>query len=224
VNHGIDIPDMQETYIMRGGRARRQADHFTKELYFRVEIFRATIDTQLQELDYRFNEKVMDLLSTSATLIPKNGFRSFKASTICELAKKYYPADFDQQNISGLEYYPADFDQQNIVVDATRSKELKCVATLTELCQCLVETKRHTIYNLIDRLVRLLVTLPVSTASAERAFSILKITKTRLRNKMEDEFLANSLLVNIEGELADKWSYDDIISEFKKQKSRRADL
>ncbi|XP_039822731.1 zinc finger MYM-type protein 1-like [Panicum virgatum] len=32
VNHGIDIPDMQETYIMRGGRARRQADHFTKEL------------------------------------------------------------------------------------------------------------------------------------------------------------------------------------------------
>ena len=57
-----------------------------------------------------------------------------------------------------------------------------------------------------------------------RAFSILKITKTRLRNKMEDEFLANSLLVNIEGELADKWSYDDIISEFKKQKSRRADL
>ena len=45
VNHGIDIPDMQETYIMRGGRAHRQADHFTKELYFRVEIFRATIDT-----------------------------------------------------------------------------------------------------------------------------------------------------------------------------------
>ena len=41
---------------------------------------------------------------------------------------------------------------------------------------------------------------------------------------MEDEFLANTLLVNIEGELADKWSYDDIISEFKKQKSRQADL
>jgi len=219
VNHGIDIPDMQETYIMRGGHAHRQSDHFTKELYFRVKIFRATIDTQLQELDYRFNEKVMDLLSTSATLIPKNGFRSFKASTICELAKKYYPADFDQQDISG-------FEQQlkHFVVDATSSKELKCVATLTELCQCLIETKRHTIYNLIDRLVRLLVTLPVSTASAERAFSILKITKTRLRNKMEDEFLANSLLVNIEGELSDKWSYDDIISEFKKQKSRRADL
>ena len=133
---------------------------------FRVEIFCATIDTQLQELDYRFNEKVMDLLSTSATLIPKNGFRSFKASTICELAKKYYPADFDQQDISGLEQ-----QMKYFVVDATSSKELKCVAILTELCQCLIETKRHTIYNLIDRLVRLLVTLSVSTASASIFYS-----------------------------------------------------
>ena len=45
VTHEIDIPDMEQTYIMRGGRARRQPDHFTKERYFRVEIFRATIDT-----------------------------------------------------------------------------------------------------------------------------------------------------------------------------------
>lgn len=45
VNHGIDIPYMQGTYIMRGGRARRQPRNFTRELYFRVQIFRATIDT-----------------------------------------------------------------------------------------------------------------------------------------------------------------------------------
>ena len=109
-------------------------------------------------------------------------------------------------------------------MDVTDSEELKCVGTLTELCQCLVATRRHELYNLIDRLLRLLVILPVSTASAERAFSILKIIKTRLHNKMEDEFLAINLLVHIEGELADKWSYDDIIAEFKKQKSRRADL
>ena len=67
-------------------------------------------------------------------------------------------------------------------------------------------------------------TLPVSTASSERLFSTLKIIKTSLRNKMEDEFLANSLLVNIEGEIAEKYSYDDILVHFTDAKKRRADL
>ena len=78
VNHGIEILDMKETYIIRGGRARHQPDHFTKEQYFRVEIFRATLDSQLHELDCSFSEKIMDLLSTSAKLIPRNKFKSFK--------------------------------------------------------------------------------------------------------------------------------------------------
>jgi len=45
MNHDILIPNMEETYILRGGRARHQPEHFTKERYYRVEIFRATIDT-----------------------------------------------------------------------------------------------------------------------------------------------------------------------------------
>jgi hypothetical protein len=82
-------------------------------------------------------------------------------------------------------------------------------------------TGRHRIYNKLDRLIRLLVTLPVSTASAERAFSSLKIIKTRLRNKMEDEYLANSLLLQIEREITAEYSYEDIIAEFKARKNRR---
>jgi hypothetical protein len=75
----------------------------------------------------------------------------------------------------------------------SNDNDLQNVSTLTNLC------RSHLIYNLIDRLLRLPVTLPVSTASDECAFSTLKIVKTRLRNKMKDDFLANSLLVNIEG-------------------------
>ena len=64
---------------MCGGRARHQPDQLTKEHYFRVETFRATLETQLLELNHMFNEKVMDLLSTSATLIPRNKFRGFQS-------------------------------------------------------------------------------------------------------------------------------------------------
>uniref|UniRef100_A0A453QX27 HAT C-terminal dimerisation domain-containing protein n=1 Tax=Aegilops tauschii subsp. strangulata TaxID=200361 RepID=A0A453QX27_AEGTS len=58
-----------------------------------------------------------------------------------------------------------------------------------DAAQCLGEPWRHSIYNLVDRLLRLLLALPVSTASAERAFSTLKIIKTRLRNTMEGDYL-----------------------------------
>ncbi|PVH34933.1 hypothetical protein PAHAL_7G068900 [Panicum hallii] len=160
VDHDIDIPNMDETYILRGGRARRQPNHFTTDHFFRVEVFRATLDTQLAELNLKFNEKVIGLLSICVTLVSKNGFASF-------------------------------------------------------------QSRRHRVFNLVDRLLRLLVTLPVSTATAERAFSTLKIIKTRLRNRMEDDFLANSMLVNIEAEILGDYNYEDIIHDFIDVKKRK---
>jgi hypothetical protein len=80
------------------------------------------------------------------------------------------------------------------------------------------------IYNFLHRLLRLLIILPVSTASVERAFSSLKIIKTRLCNKMEDNYLANTLLVQVEQEIAAQYSYEDIMADFKARKNRRATL
>ncbi|ONH96447.1 hypothetical protein PRUPE_7G129800 [Prunus persica] len=74
---------------------------------------------------------------------------------------------------------------------------LKNVSNLSELCQGLVETKRSQRYYLIDRLIRLVLTLLVSTATTERAFSAMKLVKTALSNKMENEFLADSMIVYI---------------------------
>ena len=70
----------------------------------------------------------------------------------------------------------------HFIIDASSHEELKNITTIAELCRCLVDTGRHMTHNLIDRLLWLLLTLPVSTASAERVFSILKIIKTRLCN------------------------------------------
>ena len=69
-------------------------------------------------------------------------------------------------------------------------------------------------YFLMYRLIRLVLTLPVSTATTERAFSAMKLVKTRLRNKMEDGFLRDCLLIYIEKEIAVGISTDAIIDEF----------
>jgi hypothetical protein len=41
---------------------------------------------------------------------------------------------------------------------------------------------------------------------------------------MEDQYIANSLLVQVEGEIVEHYTYDDIISDFKDLKNRRADF
>ena len=41
---------------------------------------------------------------------------------------------------------------------------------------------------------------------------------------MEDECINNNLLVNIEGELLENYSYEDIIEDFKCVKERNTDL
>jgi hypothetical protein len=66
-----------------------------------------------------------------------------------------------------------------------------------ELFQGLAETEKSKKYHLIDRLIRLVLTLPISTATTKQTFSTMKIVKTRLCNKIEDKFLVNSLVVYI---------------------------
>ena len=46
--------------------------------------------------------------------------------------------------------------------------------------------------------LRLFFTPLVSTATTKRAFSAMKIVKTKLHNRMKDNFLANYLIVYIE--------------------------
>ena len=83
------------------------------------------------------------------------------------------------------------------------------------MCQWLVRTRRSTIYPLVHRIIVFMLTLLMSTAITVRSFSAIRIVKTRLRNKMEDDFLTNSLIMYIEREIAEKLSIYSIIDDFR---------
>ena len=74
---------------------------------------------------------------------------------------------------------------------------------------------------MIDKLIRLVLTLPISTATTERAFSAMKLLKTRFRNRMDDEFLVDNMIVNIEKEIAGNFTIEMIMDEFYSMKNRR---
>ena len=110
------------------------------------------------------------------------------------------------------------------MVDVPNHPKLKNMSSIADLCQGVVETEKSTIYPLIDRLIRLILTLLVLTTTTERAFSVMKIVKTRFHNRMEDDFLANYLIVYIKKEIAERFTIDMIIYDFYSMKEQRAQL
>ena len=92
--------------------------------------------------------------------------------------------------------------------------EFQCISSLSKLCRKLVETRKSQIYFLINRLIRLVLTLHVSVATTERAFSAMKLIKTPLQNKMENEFLSDYMIIHIESEFVDTINSNSIIDEF----------
>ena len=107
-------------------------------------------------------------------------------------------------------------------LDVKNHPKLGKSSSIADLCQGLAYTGKESHYYLVDRLIRLVLTLPVSTASVERAFSAMKIVKSKLRNKMGDEFLSDNLVLYIEKEIADTFSLDSVLDDFNDVGKRRA--
>ena len=73
-------------------------------------------------------------------------------------------------------------------------------------------------YPNLTILLRILGTLSVSTAGAERSFSKLKLIKTYLRSTMGEERLSGLALISIERGMADSLDFDNVISRFSRTK------
>ena len=68
---------------------------------------------------------------------------------------------------------------------------------------------------------RILLTIPVTVASAERSFSKLKLIKSYLRSIMLQERLSELAILSIEKEMLAELEYKILISNFTSQKARK---
>ena len=66
----------------------------------------------------------------------------------------------------------------------------------------------------VSKLVRIILTLPVSSCTAERSFSGLRRLKTYLRSRMSQERLNAVAVMNIHKEEVMKLSFDELIDNF----------
>lgn len=78
----------------------------------------------------------------------------------------------------------------------------------------MVEIGKSVIFPLVYRLSELAFVLPVATTSVKRVFSAMNVMKTDLRNKMEDKWMNDSLVIHIQREIFANIDNEVILQHF----------
>ncbi|KAH9783053.1 TTF-type domain-containing protein [Citrus sinensis] len=170
--HFISVPVMENI-----------AQEITNMHHYRIDLFCAILDMQLQELNSRFNEVNTELLLCLDCLCPKDSFAAFNKEKLLRLAQ-LYPKDFSQVDLMAL-----DTQLDVYIMDMQSSVEFSELNGISDLAQKMVETNKHKVFSLVYLLVTLALLLPVATATVERVFSTMNYVKNRLRSRMGDEWL-----------------------------------
>lgn len=149
-NQDIEVLDLTDLYVEGTKRSCRRKNNLTLEEYYHFHVFNVVIDKQLMELNTRFTEQSMELLTLCDALNPSDDFKSFSKSAICSLVEKFYPSYFSKDDIKHLK---SQLDHYKL--DVSNDLRFKDLDSLPKLCRLLVESKKSKIYFVIDRLIRL---------------------------------------------------------------------
>jgi hypothetical protein len=186
------------------------------ESLFKVNIFYRVLDIIINQLKSRFlpmNEIVSNFsVLQPATLQNLNDTDLLKkALEFVEIYKKDISESFAREILSFRSTFRDEIEKSSCIrelADLLIIKNHFMSCSFPEVCTALM----------------LFVTIPVTTASAERSFSKLKLIKTYLRNSMGQDRLRNLAILSIENSMARSLNFDDVIDTFAEQKARKKEF
>jgi hypothetical protein len=190
----ISVPNMMDEIPIRG-RAKRRNETTTFLHHYRVGIFFVVLDKICVEMNNRFGESTIEILTCFSCLDPKNNFSRFNIDSLVRGAQ-IYDVDFSTSDFAQIRQ-----QLQTYILQVRRHVAFSTCTDIASLASKMVETEKHKVFPLVYRFIELALILPVSTTSVERAFSAMKIIKTNLRNKMADEWFNHLMVCYIEREI-----------------------
>ncbi|KAK1393278.1 hypothetical protein POM88_012334 [Heracleum sosnowskyi] len=116
-----------------------------------------------------------ELLILSASLNPRDGYRSFNIENICKLAEKFYPEDF-----LGDEKIHLQCELQHYGLDVPVLPDLKNLSTLGDLCHGLVTTGKADMDYLIVYIEKEIAET-ISTEEIIDSFYLIKERRVHLK-------------------------------------------
>lgn len=137
-----------------------------------------------------------------------------------ELIKSAY--DFINKYLDDIN---SDFTRQilslkNFLISNFKLEDLKKM-TIQRLAEYIISNDLSIIFPDIFTSCCIFMTIPVTSASAERSFSKLKLIKNYLRNTTSQDRLTNIALLNVERLHTSRIDVDSIINNFANLKARK---
>ena len=215
LNINICVPRITGKQSMRFNAGTDCPEH-----YYRVSLFIPFIDNFLDQMKNRFLEH-QTTLKSFICLLPKPGVKVVTKEIQLEFKEilNLY-ADIlnecsdslvsDQMSFGELDLWYQSCDYQESVKHNKRS-------VIDKYFQCDFQ-----VYPVISKLLQILVTLPVTTATGERSFSTLRRLKTYLRNTTGQQRLNGMATLNIHTDIEVK--PDLVLDEMAKHSTRRINL
>ncbi|PNX86157.1 HAT family dimerization domain containing protein [Trifolium pratense] len=206
-NLDIDVPDMDATYMQRK-KPRKQDPSVSNLHHYKHDCLVNVVDLQLQELNARFDEENSELLQCISCLSPASSFAAFDEDKLFRMVE-LYPNYFKDVPEVVVRY-----QLRNYVKNVRHDLNFAKLKGLPDLCATLVKTNKCITFDVVCKLVKLALILPVATASVERVFSAMKYVKSVLSNKMADQWLKDRLVTYIERDVLRTIGNDVILAHF----------
>ena len=178
---------------------------------FRISYFIPLVDQAIASLTRRF-EQYQDYQKNFGFLFNSDMLKSLDTETLkssCDNLEAILKRD-GKSDIDATELY----GELRILRDFFPREDMGAIEILKFL-------KRHDCFPNATIAYRVMLTIPVTVASAERSFSKLKLLKSYLRSTMTQERLNDLSMIALEGDLLEKIDYERIIEEFISKNTQR---
>ena len=187
--------------------------------YYRAQYYEV-LDLLGGEISRRFDQDSLALPIATEELLTKAA-NNVEGSDISLPAKiiEAYSRDIDMKELGRqLQMFP------DLVSAYKSSQHLKLskITTIHIICDMLQEVPMaREIFCEVDKLLRIYLTIPVTTATAERSFSALRRVKTYLCSTMSEQRLNNVMLCHVHKDLYDDLDLLKVAKIFVSASSRR---
>ena len=185
--------------------------------YFRQQYFEI-LDLLLNELSQRFNQPTFGIMGEMESMLVDSCNEKDKNGNY-ENFEEMYKGDIDMNKLK---------IQLSLLPDVLKTSNeehkmgIKKVTMVKTVCEMLNVCKfPKTMLSEVDKVLKLYLTLPLTSATAERCFSSLRRLKSYLRSTMTQNRLNQLMLLYAHNDRVDQLQLQDIAKEFIQKNRRR---
>lgn len=211
------LTESRQYKATRFRKRKRQFDetdnetYFTPEQNFVINVHNVICDILISEIDKR-------------TVVYKDVIKDFQFFFDFQLTN----IEFNECVERLMQKYKADIDIEYFRDEVTHFicyVKGENITNPADMYKLIIGGLQSTFPN-VETVLKIFLTIPISNASGERSFSVLKRVKNYLRNSLSQAHLTQLSILTIENELTGSLDYDNIIiiNKFAKTKARKMNI